>query len=54
MRSWLTGKILTHLHLGEESHGVCLIAFFPAFCSLYSTHLCSDLSGQAVSLLINQ
>ena len=24
MRSWLTGKILTHVHLREESHGICM------------------------------
>ena len=30
------------------------LPLFPAFCSVYSTHLCSNLSGQAVSLLINQ
>ena len=45
----LPRRILTCVHLGEESYSICLTAFFlPAFYSVFPAYRYSDISGQAI------
>ena len=50
---WLTSMSLTSVCLIEETHGVCLTAFFLLeICSVYSTHLRAGLSKGQGSFFI--